>query len=59
MKHSPTYSPTLIAAAELIARRTWQQRGVRLVRKRGLQCLARTVGNEALPLLANQVGRWS
>lgn len=53
------YSPTIIAAAIAVARKTFNPRGVRVVNKRGCQCLARTVAGEALPMLANQIGRWS
>jgi hypothetical protein len=58
MKRLP-YSATVIAAAVSMARKTIQQRGVRLVCRRGVQTIVRTIGNEALPIAANQMGRWS
>lgn len=59
MKHSPTYPATIISAAVAIARKTIQQRGVRLYNKRGVQAIGRTMNGDALPLLANQLGRFS
>lgn len=53
------YSDIVIAAAVAIARKTVQQRGVRLINKRGVQCVCRTLNGEALPILSNQSRRWS
>ncbi len=54
------YSSVITEAAVAIARKTFQQRGVRLVNKRGLQCIGRTtMRGDALPIVANQIGRWS
>lgn len=58
MKKLP-YSSTIVQAAVAIARKTIQQRGVRLVSKRNVLCIVRTVNGEALPIAANQVGRFS
>lgn len=58
MKHA-NYPAEIIAAAVAIARKTVQQRGVRLYNKRGVQCVCRTMEGEALPMLANQIRRFS
>lgn len=53
------YCEFITAMAGNVARLTFQQRGVILYRKRGVQCIARTLRGEALPILANQLGRFS
>ncbi len=54
------YSSVITEAAVAIARKTFQKQGVRLVNKRGVQCIGRTtMRGDALPLLANQLTRWS
>lgn len=58
MKRLP-YPEVIRSAAVSIARKTFQQRGVRLVQKRSVQVLVRTVNGDALPIVANQIGRWS
>ncbi len=55
----PDYSDEIKQAAAAIARKTFQQRGVRLIQKRGVQLIVRTIGGDALPIAANQIGRFS
>lgn len=53
------YCSVITAMALNVTRLTFQRRGVILYRKRGVQCIARTLRGEALPILANQIGRFS
>ncbi len=54
MSRKLPYSTFITAAAVAIARKTFQQRGVRLVRKFGRAHIVRTVDGEGLAIVANQ-----
>lgn len=58
MKHA-NYNDTLVSLAAAVARKTLQRRGVKLVNKRGVQAVVRTLKGEALPIVSNQMGRFS
>ncbi len=54
----PEYNEEIRRAAAVIWRKTMSQQGIRLIQKRGVQLIVRTIGGDALPIAANQMGRW-